>query len=158
MQDIINDNLNRLVEQWDAIIREIPDAKAQLLETVGKSMPSVVSRNVGGTGKVGGWQTYYVGSGLGYVAVRPRSNTYQTTKGGKRYSVGYLTNAVNSGHSIRLPAAVKRDGYRYRPRIKTARVDGLHFYPKSEAEAMRKGNEALEQLARELLAKLDAQP
>lgn len=30
----------------------------------------------------------------GYVAVRAKADTYQTTKSGKRYAVGYVTNAI----------------------------------------------------------------
>ena len=70
-----------------------------------------------------------MGSGGGYVAVRAKAKTYQTTKNGKRYAVGYVTNSVEGGHRTggQRPGP-KADGYRYRPRYKKAAVPGRWVY------------------------------
>lgn len=69
-----------------------------------------------------------MGSGGGYVAVRAKAKTYQTTKRGKRYAVGYVTNAVEGGHRHGGRRGSSKKGYRYRPRYKTAAVSGKWFY------------------------------
>ena len=43
---------------------------------------------------------------------------------GKRYAVGYITNAFEGGHKIRKP----QGGKGYRPRIKVAAVPGRWSY------------------------------
>ena len=69
-----------------------------------------------------------MGSGGGYVAVRAKAKTYQTTKRGKRYAVGYVTNAIEDGHRHGGRRGSSKKGYRYRPRYKTAAVPGKWFY------------------------------
>ena len=58
------------------------------------------------------------------MAVRPKADTYQTTKSGKRYAVGYVTNAFEVGHKIRKP----QGGKGYRSRVKVAAVPGRWAY------------------------------
>ena len=117
-------DLDRLMESWDRLLAAFPGEKRAMLERLGPRMLQAVRREIGSTGKVAGWQAPHMGSGGGYVAVRARAKTYQTTKGGKRYAVGYVTNAIEKGH--RIPR--HRGGRDYRPRIKTAAVPGRWFY------------------------------
>lgn len=116
--------LDRLVESWDALIRQFPKEKRTALKTMGAALLQQVRSEIGGTGKVAGWQAPHMGSGGGYVAVRAKANEYQTTKSGKRYAVGYITNAFEGGHKIRKP----QGGKGYRPRIKVAAVSGRWSY------------------------------
>lgn len=117
-------SLDRLVESWDALVQRFPQEKRSALAAMGDELLQQVRGEIGGTGKVAGWQAPHVGSGGGYVAVRAKANTYQTTKGGKRYAVGYISKAVEGGHKIRKP----QGGKGYRPRIKVAAVPGRWSY------------------------------
>lgn len=117
-------SLDRLVESWDALVQRFPQEKRSALAALGDELLQQVRGEIGGTGKVAGWQVPHMGDGGGYVAVRAKANTYQTTKGGKRYAVGYITNAFEGGHKIRKP----QGGKGYRPRIKVAAVSGRWSY------------------------------
>ena len=86
-----------------------------------------------------------MGSGGGYVAVRPKAETYQTTKSGKRYAVGYITNAIESGHRHGGPRGGGK-GYRYRPRYQTAAVPGRFFYEAARAALAGMGQEEADRL------------
>lgn len=117
-------SLDRLVESWDALVQRFPQEKRSALAELGDELLRQVRGEIGGTGKVAGWQAHHIGSGSGYVAVRAKANTYQATKSGKRYAVGYITNAFEGGHKIRKP----QGGKGYRPRIKVAAVPGRWSY------------------------------
>lgn len=117
-------SLDRLVESWDALAQRFPQEKRSALAELGDELLRQVRGEIGGTGKVAGWQAPHMGSGGGYVAVRAKANTYQTAKSGKRYTVGYITNDFEGGHKIRKP----QGGKGYRPRIKVAAVSGRWSY------------------------------
>lgn len=86
-----------------------------------------------------------VGSGGGYVAVRPKAETYQTTKSGKQYAVGYITNAIEGGYRHGGPRGGGK-GYRYRPRYQTAAVPGRFFYEAARAHLAGMGQEEADRL------------
>lgn len=123
-QSVDTSGLDQLMERWDALLKQFPAAKRQLLARIGAEMLARVRQEIGGTGKVAGWQALYQGSGGGYAAVRPRRDTWQTTKSGRRYAVGYITNAIEGGHRVAGP----RGGAGYRPRVHVAAVPGRWFY------------------------------
>lgn len=123
--------LDRLMESWDALVKQFPEKKRGLLEQIGARLLQEVRTGIGGTGKVSGWQAPHMGSGGGYVAVRPKAETYQTTKSGKRYAVGYITNAIEGGH---------------RPRYQTAAVPGRFFYEAARAALAGMGREEADRL------------
>ena len=116
--------LDRLVESWDALVQRFPQEKRSALAEMGADLLRKVRGEIGGTGKVAGWQAPHMGSGGGYVAVRVKANTYQVTKSGKRYAVGYITSAIEGGHKIRKP----QGGKGYRSRVKVAAVPGRWAY------------------------------
>ena len=130
MQEASTRDLDRLMEGWDELVRRFPGEKRALLERLGPKMLQAVRQQIGGSGKVAGWQAPYMGSGGGYTGVRARADTYQTTKGGKRYAVGYITNRIEGGHRISKP----RGGKNYTSRVQVAAVPGLWFY-----DAVRQG-------------------
>lgn len=121
--------LDRITQSWDTLTKRFQSEKREKLREIGQRALGEVQQNIGGTGKVAGWQAPHMGSGGGYVAVRPRAKTYQTTKGGKRYAVGYVTNAIEGGHRTggQRPGP-KAQGYKYRPRFHKAAVPGRWFY------------------------------
>lgn len=127
-------SLDRIIASWERLLAEFPRKKRDLLESLGGQMQSRVRSGIGGTGTVQGWQERYVGSKNGYVAVRPKADTYKMTAGGQRYAVGQVTNAIENGHKHRRPSQVRRPGYRYRPRISTPAVAGLHFYAQARGQ------------------------
>ena len=133
---------DRLLQSWDNLTKRFRNEKREKLYELGQKALGEVGRNVGGTGKVAGWQAPHMGSGGGYVAVRPKAKVYQTTKSGHRYAVGYITNAVEGGHRTggKRPGP-KAKGYRYQPRFQKAAVPGRWFYDETRktADSMLQG-------------------
>lgn len=128
MATVDTSGIDDLLESWDRLVRQFPDTKRALLERLAPQMLQAVRRAVGGSGKVAGWQEPHMGSGGGYAAVRPRAETYQATRSGTRYAVGYITNAIEGGHRHGGPRGSTKPDYHYRPRFKTAAVPGRWFY------------------------------
>ena len=120
--------VDNLLESWDRLLQQFPTAKRALLERLAPKMLQAVQRDIGGNGKVAGWQVPHMGSKGGYVAVRAKADTYQATRSGTRYAVGYITNAIEGGHRHGGPRGGTKPDYRYRPRINTAAVPGRWFY------------------------------
>lgn len=157
MQSVDSRDIDRLLESWDRLLADFPQEKSTLLENLGKRLLQEVQQNIQGTGTVQGWQSYYIGSGNGYTAVRAQAKTWKTTKGGKKYAVGYVTNAIESGHRHRRPNPEKKAGYYYRPRIRTPTVAGRHFYAQARASMERMGQAELGRLAQEIIQRLEGQ-
>ena len=146
-QTVELEGLDRIRKSWDVLLERFPAEKRRVLSQVGQELLRQVRVQIGGTGKVAGWQDIHMGSGGGYVAVRPRAKTYQTTKGGKRYAVGYITNAIEGGHRPggRQPGP-KAAGYRYQPRFHVSSVPGLWFYDRVRAQVGSLTQEELDTL------------
>ena len=106
-QTVDTSGLDRLVESWDRLLKQFPDGKRKALEQMWRYLLLGVQRKIGGSGKVAGWQAPHMGTKGGYVAVRAKADTYQTTKSGKRYAVGYVTNAIEGGTPPRRPTRGK---------------------------------------------------
>lgn len=155
MQDVDLRDIDRLLESWDRLLAQFPQEKATLLEELGKKLLSEVRQRIQGSGTVQGWQSYHLGSKKGYVAVRAKADTYKRTAGGRQYAVGYVTNAIESGHRHRRPSPEKKAGYYYRPRIKMPAVAGRHFYDQVRGRMERMGQVELELLAQGLVARLE---
>lgn len=155
MQSVDTQELDRLLDSWDQLLRDFPAMKRDLLEELGKQLLSDVQGEIPGTGTVRGWQERYVGSKNGYVAVRPKSGTYKVTAGGKRYAVGYVTNAIEGGHKHRKPSQVERKGYKYRARINVPAVPGLHFYAAVRGRLEGMAQHEVQALAAEIAKRLE---
>ena len=118
------DEIAKMLEMTPEVIRE---AKAEFLEEAGRVLLADIQRRIGGNGNVAGAQRYYVGSGNGYVAVRPAARNEQggyLMSGDEMYPAGYVTNALEGGH--------KQTAGRYVPaigrRLKEKRVLGKYMY------------------------------
>ena len=94
-----------------------------------------------------------MGSKGGYAAVRPKRDVFtEPTPGGHTYAVGYVTNAINSGHrypgqGVRKTAkAGKTDTFTY------GRVEGRYFYeyaqPSVEAIARETAQQVVDGLVK----------
>lgn len=155
MQSVEMTGVDELIDNFEALLRDYPDIKGNLLEQLAGKILGDVQGAIGGSGQVQGWQDKHVGSGRGYVAVRPKANTYKTTPGGKQYAVGYVTNAVENGHRHRRPSSAKKQGYYYKPRIKVAAVPGKHFYAGTRSKLLAEGSATVRQLATIVAARLE---
>jgi len=128
--------LRSLCVKYDEILRRLPRARGEMYEEIGRAVKAEVRERIGGTGKVQSWQERYVGSKGGYAAVRPKKDTYQSTKKGTRYAVGYVTNAIENG----------------RRTAGGGRVEGKRFYAgassRAEAIAARSAERFLSELKR----------
>lgn len=147
--------LDRLIKRLSESPDVIQEAKREAFEAASAKMKEEVDRGIGGTGKVKSWQEQYVGSLGGYAAVRPKAKTFTEVNGqGKEYAVGYVTNAINSGH--RFPTPSGRDP-RYEPRIKSGRmnVPGKKFYQEAEKKLPQIAQEAVDQVAETLINHLE---
>lgn len=155
MASVEASGLDRILESWDKLLRDFPEMKRKLLEDLGKQMLTDVQGEIPGTGTVRGWQERYIGSKNGYVAVRPKADTYKVTAGGKKYAVGYVTNAINSGHRHRRPSQTKRPGYTYKARVKVPAVAGLHFYDTVRSRLEGMGQQEMQAIVAEIVRRLE---
>lgn len=155
MQSGDTSSLDRIIASWDRLMVTFPDKKRELLEAVVGQMQGRVHSGIGGTGTVQGWQERYVGSKNGYVAVRPKADTYKVTKGGKKYAVGHVTNAIENGHKHRRPSQIRRPGYRYKARINVPAVAGKHFYAQTRSQLNSLAKSQVAALAGEIVRGLE---
>lgn len=147
--------LGSLLSRLERAPKVIQGAKRQAMEIAAPKLKFTVDREIGGSGKVRGWQGSYVGSRGGYAAVRPQKGTYVETKGKqkmfragpKKYAVGYVTNAIDHGH--RWP----RNQWGFRGT--TAQVSGKEFYQRAQAQAEQVAQEAGEQIVQALVEHLE---
>lgn len=139
MQEVHIDHseFDRLVQKLDETPQVIAEAKRQALEAAAPQLQRLVQNEIGGSGRVRSWQEAYVGSWGGYAAARPRAKTWAASQGMKTYearlrkpptyAVGYITNAINSGHK----APRNKAGDRPCGRIVTGRL----FYESAQLQA-----------------------
>lgn len=133
--------LAALAEKLELAPEVLREQKRQAFELVSGELLAAVQTRIGGTGKVAGWQERFTGSGGGWAAARPRAKqlTEPGKRSGKRYAVGYVTNAVNSGH--RTPGG--------------GRVTGRWFYQKSQAQAEALARKTMERITQGLTDRLE---
>lgn len=99
MQEITIDSLDK---HFFDLLKTVPEARREMFAELAEELLTDLRGRIGGAGKVQSWQEKYVGSSGGYAAVRPKADTFtQATKSGKRYAVGAVTNAIESGHVTR---------------------------------------------------------
>lgn len=135
------DNMDRVTERFQAVLDKFPDGRRRVAEKIAAALTTSVQAQIGGAGKVKRWQTSAVGTKGGYAAVRPGKG-----KTG-RYSIGYVTVAIDQGHRTRKPTGKSK---RYRPRITTPRVPGREFYAAAGVGADKAAWAAAEALMDEL--------
>ncbi len=155
MPGVDTTELDAILASWGALLRDFPGMKRKMLERLAAEILTEVQAEIPGTGTVRSWQERYIGTRNGYVAVRPKADTFKVTKGGKRYAVGYVTNAIDGGHKHRKPSQVKKAGYTYHPRINVAAVPGLHFYDKVRRRLEGMSQDELKELAAQVAAGLE---
>ena len=101
MQSLEIDGLKEVIQTLETTPEVIRQARAEFFDEAGEVLLEAVQRHIGGSGRVAGVQESHVGSGKGYVAVRPMTKTNLDG-----YAAGYITNALENGHAVR-PASGK---------------------------------------------------
>lgn len=170
----LNDGIGKLEKftaALESLAKDFPSMQREFHEEVSQMMRQTVSAQInsklkgsegkakgthGGAAKIVNWQGEHVGSGGGYAAYRPNKGTGQTTKNGA-YSIGHITNAIESGHKPPRPGLRGMSAnYVYRPRFKTksGRVPGQFFYKDSfsqiEDDAENKAMQLVEEIKKRL--------
>lgn len=147
--------LAALAERLEQAPQVLKDAKRQAFTEAAPKLKAAVDAEIGGTGKVRGWQGAFVGSKGGYAAARPQKRLYVETQGKqkgfragpKKYAVGYITNAIDSGH--RSPRN-KFGSY-----ASAGRTPGKQFYQRAQTDAQDVAQEAGEQIIQTLIDHLE---
>lgn len=146
---IDHSELDRLVGRLTKAPQVLKEAKRQAFEAAASKLKALVQTEIGGTGRVKRWQEGYVGTKGGYAAARPKAETFAEDHQGHptKYAVGYVTNAINSGH--RFPSS--RQGYRSR----TGTIPGKQFYQRAQTQAEQVAQETAEQIVQALIDHLE---
>ena len=130
--------ISRKLESSCDKLREV---RRQALDEAGDKLLGAVRGKIGGTGKVQSWQEKHMGSGGGYVAVRPEAKTYD----GHGNAVGYVTNAIEGGHRVRTGSGPSR--------ARMQRVPGKWMYRGTDSTQI--AAEARDEIAREMIKSLE---
>lgn len=133
------------MQELEAFSRDLEDllpklrqARRAALEDAGDQMLAAVRSRIGGSGKVQRWQESHLGSGGGYVAVRARAKVYDEN----RCAVGYITNALESGHWQTPGQYVPALGRK----LTRDRVPGKYMYAQSAPDLERIAQSAAERI------------
>lgn len=151
MQSINLDALEKLDNDLESILNELPQRRRELHEKIADVIKSEVDLQITNSnlndksGKIKSWQNSYVGSGGGYAAVRASDKSTGAN------SPGAITNYLENGHKIRQPSGNSK---KYSPRIKKSYVDGYHFYKNAggyiEAKAIATAEEFVQQITEKM--------
>ncbi len=161
MQEVQLDarELKGFLERLEKAPAALAEARRKAFEEAAPKLKALVDGEIGGSGKVRSWQGSYVGTRGGYAAVRPKAKVYAQDGRGRptKYPVGYVTNAVNSGHRFPSPSGKDKG---YRPRVKNGRQDvaGRRFYEAAREKAQAVAAETAEELVQALKQQLEGPP
>lgn len=154
--------LDELLQKLEQAPEVFQQARREAFEAAAPELKQVLDARIVSTigdsrGKVRSWQDQFVGSEGGYAAVRPKTDTHTepTKKDGNTYAVGYVTNAINSGH--RFPGqGVRRASRAGKTEKYTAgRVPGAYFYDKAQLQVNAIAKETCNQIVNDLLKHLE---
>jgi replicative superfamily II helicase len=135
MQSVDMSALKQLDNDFERILRKVPNARREMHDEIGAAVLKDVRAQISHTGmnnpgKIADMQVYHVGSSGGYAAVRAVEGTGPT--GQYNDSPGAITNYLENGHKIRKPSGKAKN---YKPRINKPYVDGYHFYAEARRNA-----------------------
>lgn len=133
MQSVQISELDHLYGRVNHLLRQMPQKRRVFHEKCGEKLHRLVKTQIAASlqdthGKIAGWQQRYIGSGGGYAAVRAIDSSTGAN------SPGAITNYLENGHAIRRPSGKYR---RYKRRMRTAYVNGRHFYGATSVGAER---------------------
>jgi len=154
--------LDQLLEKLEQAPEVFAQARREAFEVAAPELKrsldaQIVSTTRDSRGKVRSWQGLYVGSRGGYAAVRPKVDAFAENARGQKtkYTVGYVTNAINSGH--RFPGqGVRGKGKGPGPGgLATGRVAGRYFYDHAQKTVESIAQETVDQVIRSLIKHLE---
>lgn len=150
--------LNELIDRWDTALAAMPQVKYEILHEAGERLRTNINARIGGKGKVKSWQMLAVGSGRGYVAVRPMWDDF-----GMSYFGWSFINIANYTY-IGITTAIER-GHRVRPRFgkdkehsvlrKSMFVPGKHMYKNSQKDANFLARNVADRISKQLISRLE---
>lgn len=158
--------LEELVKKLEKAPEVLAWARREAMIHAAAEFKALMDTAIGGSGRVRSWQQSYVGSGGGYAAVRPRKKTYAESRGlqtfearrkppNPTYAVGYITNAINSGHRTPSHRAGQRKDLRGYRTAATRTVGGRGFYEAVQSQAKAVGEKAAEEILDALFSHLE---
>lgn len=152
--------LDKLIEKLDRSPEVLREARRAAFEAAAPRLKAVLDRKIVSTigdsrGKVRSWQDQFVGSKGGYAAVRPKKDTFTepTKKAGHTYAVGYVTNAINSGH--RYPGQSSRRMRGKTDTFATGLVEGRYFYEAAQPSVEAIAQDTVQQVVDNLIEHLE---
>lgn len=142
-QSVQISGFDALDARLDSILHGAKDKRREIHEKIGTKMKAEVDRQIGNKindshGKIRSWQNKFTGSGGGYSAVRAIKG-----KNERGYAYGYITNALENGHRVRVS---RRPGYK--STSKRFRVVGYGFYKAARTQSKRLAYQGSDELAR----------
>lgn len=155
MQSVDLKGIERLDNDFEYLLREIPEARREMHDRIGKAVLGEVRDQISkseindSNDRVKNVQEHYVGSYGGYAAVRAIRGSGPS---GHNDSPGAITNYLENGHRIREPLGKSKS---YRPRIRKTYVDGYHFYQRARNNAESIAIAAAEKYAEEVADRLE---
>lgn len=143
--------LRQFADRCDAEVKRKRADQRALHERLGARMQTAVRGQIRGKindahGHVSGVQAHVVGSGGGYVAVRPSG-----VDSGPN-SLNAITNYLENGHAIRRPGGRSP---RYRSHIKVLYVSGRGFYNAVRPSLPRMLQSEVDRWGREVAGRLE---
>lgn len=151
MQEVRVEGLEEIISKLERSPDVLRETRGKVLAEAGEKLREAVGGRIGGSGAMQSRQAVYLGSGRGYVAVRPKANDYIVSSTGKRYATGAVTNALESGHAQSPGQFVPAIG----AKLRRDRVPGKYMYQRSSADAEHLAQEAADQIAEEVVRKLE---
>ena len=147
-------DMKELDKRLDELLKRLPEERRRLHEELADMAKTEVDRKIGERlsegQRVKEWQDKFVGSKGGYAAVRAKAKTYA----GKnvKYAVGYITNAIESGHNIRTASGKAKKARK--SRAKMSWVPGRHFYLSARSTAKVEARHRVERFAKDLAERI----
>lgn len=141
------------LDRIETAFKEYPELKARVLESLGKDLEGEMLSQMASSGlhaqggRLRNWQSYHVGSGKGYVAVRPIGSKEGAATGPN--GPGAITNYSEAGHAVRRPRSKRKS------RAKMLAAPGRHFYAATAAVAEAAGERRVRELVAEFVKRLE---
>lgn len=145
MQSVVIQGLDKVTKALEDMPQVIREARGEVMEEMGKELLGTVQQRIGyltgsehrrGSAHVADVQEYRVGSGKGYVAVRPQADTHIDG-----YAAGYISNSLEGGHKIHRPETSNSGSA-----LKATRVAGKYMYRDSQLDAAQLADEAAKRI------------
>lgn len=140
--------LDRLARDFQQTADKFPERRRQMLERIGAELEESVRKNIPvessrdrfrrPTGTIRAGQEKRIGTGGGYVAIRPVKGDAPQLSGRRRDRYGTITQALEDGHSVKLA----RGGSKF--------VSGRLFYRTAKRDAERIAMKHLNEMKREI--------